>query len=182
MELSTVLGIVVILVIAVLLVKFLSKVVSFVFSAIGIVLVVWLVVIGMRYLDEQNIRDNFIDSNNLFLLQDGHNVITGFATHDNGQVDFAQVDEEMNNPNSPLYDKYYKVIFVNKESLPDKTSLMVGVSDEADRLSLFKNYVAHNFLEGDPTDLLIEEESQGSIEIHKETLAFRHGIKEVLSS
>ena len=182
MELSTVIGVVVIIVVAVLLMKFLGKVVSFVFSIMGVVLVVWLVVVGMRYLDEQNIRDNFLDSNNLFLLQDGSNVITGFATHDTGQVDFAQVDDEMNNPNSPLYDQYYKVILVNKESLPENTALMVGVVEGADRLNLFRNYVENNLLEGDPTDLLIEEEEEGNIEIYKETLAFRHGMKEVLSS
>ena len=182
MELLTVIGIVVIIVVAVLLMKVLGKVVSFVFSVMGIVLVVWLVVVGMRYLDERNISDNFLDSNNLFLLQDGSNVITGFATHDTGQVDFAQVDDEMNNPNSKLYDKYYKVILVNKDSLPENTALLVEVSDGADRLTLFKNYVENNFLEDDPTDILIEKEENGKIEIYKETLAFRHGIKEVLSS
>ena len=183
MELSTVVGIIVIIAVAVLLMKFLGKVVSFVFSVLGIVLVVWLVVVGLRYLDEQNVRDNLLGSNNLFVLEDGGNLLTGFATQEGeADQDITELDEELENPNSKIYDDYYKVFIVKKEALPEKTSLMVGVADDDDKLSLFRNYVDNDLLEGDFVDTLVEEEKEGNIAVHRETLAFRHGIKEVLSS
>ena len=182
MELSTVVGIIIIIVVAVLLMKFLGKIVSLFLSVIGIILVVWLVVAGLRYMDELNIRDNFLESNNLFVLDDGNNLLTGFPTQEGAEPDLSEIEQEVQDPNSELYDEYYKVIVVKKEALPEKTALLVDVADEQDKLNLFKHYVEKNILEGDVADQLIEEEEQGNVEVYKETLAFRHGIKEVLGS
>lgn len=182
MELSTVIGIIVIIAVAVLLMKFLGKMVSFAFSVIGIVLVVWLVVAGLRYLDEQNVRDNLLDSNSLFVLEDEGNTLTGFATQDGEPAEVTGIEEELENPNSRLYDRYYKIFVVKREALPEKTALMVEVADEQDRLRLFRNYVEKDLLEGDFVDSIVQAEQEGKLEVHKETLAFRHGVKEVLGS
>lgn len=183
MELSTVVGIIVILAVAVLLMKFLGKMVSFALSVVGIVLVVWLVVAGLRYLDEQNVRDNLLDSNSLFVLDDGGSMLTGFATQDDGEeADISGIEADLDNPNSRIYDDYYKVFIVKKEALPEKTALLVDVADDADRLNLFRNYVENDLLDGDFVDTLVKKEEDGAIEVHKETLAFRHGVMEVLGS
>jgi energy-coupling factor transporter transmembrane protein EcfT len=186
MELSIVIGIIVIIVAIVLLMKVMGKVVSLIFSIVGIIAVVVLVVVGMRYLDESNVRDNLLDSNSLFLLEDDGNLLTGFATQEGmPDPDMADIEEEigsLDNPNSEIYDDYYKVIVVKKEALPEKTALLVDVSDEEDRHNLFKSYVDNELLEGDFVSNLVEEEKEGNIEVHKETLAFRHGLKEVIKS
>jgi hypothetical protein len=183
MELSTVVWIVVLIVAAVLLMKLLGKVVSLALSVLGIVAVVWLVVIGLRYMDENNVRDNLLDSNNLFVLQDEGNFITGFATQE-GMPDpeIDALDEDLTNPNSELYDEYYKVIVVEKDALPEKTALMVDASGKEDKLELFRYYVENSLLEGDVVENLVEEEKEGSLQVYKETLAFKHGVKEVLGS
>lgn len=180
MELSTVLVVIVVAVAALLLMKVVGKVFSLVFSVLGVVAVVWLVVAGLRWMDEENVRDNLLDSNNLFLLSDGGQMITGFATQDNITPDTEGISVELSNPNSEVYDDFYKVIVINKESLPQKTALMVDVLDDADRQALFKSYVENNILEEDAADRIIEEEEAGNLEVYKETLAFRHGIKEIL--
>ncbi|MBW2997770.1 hypothetical protein KY349_05510 [Candidatus Woesearchaeota archaeon] len=182
MELSTVVGIIVIIVVAVLIMKFLGKLVSFLLSVVGIILVVWLVIVGLRYLDEQNVRDNLMNSNSMFVLQDGDSMVTGFATQDVGEADVSGLENELDNPNSNIYDDYYKVIVVNADALPEKTAMLFDVADDEDKLKLFKSYVDNNLLEGDFVESLVEKEEQGDVEVYKETLAFRHGIKDVLSS
>lgn len=182
MELSTVLGIVLIVVIAVLVIKFLGKLVSFLLSVVGIIIVVWLVVSGLRYLDEQNVRDNLLESNSLFVLQDSGNMVTGFATQQEGKADLTGLEQELDNPNSNVYDDHYKVIVVNADALPEKTAMLVDVADDEDRLKLFRSYVDNSLLEGDFVESLVEKEERGDIAVYKETLAFRHGIKDVLSS
>ncbi|MFH1063776.1 MAG: hypothetical protein V1729_01710 [Candidatus Woesearchaeota archaeon] len=183
MGLSTVVWIVVIIALVVLSLKVLKKMISLTLSVAGIVLVVWLVVAGLRYMDESNVRNNLMDSNNLFLLQEGDSLITGFATQeDTAGQDLEVVQDELDDPTSDLYDSYYKVIIVNKESLPEKTSLLVEVSDKDDQLNLFKSYVKNGLLEGDYTSNLVDEEKEGNIEVRKETLAFRHGLREVFGS
>jgi hypothetical protein len=184
MELSTVVGIIVILLVVVLLMKVLGKVVSLVLSIVGIIAVVWLVVVGLRWMDEGNVRDNLLESYNLFLPEDDGNLLTGFATQEDApEPDLNSLgEEELDNPNSDVYDDYYKVIVVKKEALPEKTSLMLGVVDEEDKENLFKHYVDNSLLEGDFVANLIEEEQEGNIDVYKETLAFKQGITEVISS
>lgn len=182
MELSTVLVVIVVAVAALLLMKLVGKVFSLVFSVLGIVAVVWLVVAGLRWMDEENVRDNLLDSNNLFLLSDGSQMITGFATQDNITPDIKGIETEVTNPNSEIYDDFYKVIIVNKDALPQKTALMVDAVGQDDQQALFKNYVEDTLLKEDAAERLIEEEEAGNLAVYKETLAFRHGIKDVLSS
>ena len=182
MELSTVVGIVLIVVIAVLVIKLLGRLVSFFLSAVGIIIVVWLVVAGLRYLDEQNVRENLLESNSLFVLRDGGNMVTGFATQEEGQADVSGLGDELDNPNSRIYDDYYKVIVVDADTLPEETAMLLGVADDEDKLKLFKSYVDNDLLEGDFVESLVEKEEMGGVEVHKETLAFRHGIKDILSS
>jgi 4-amino-4-deoxy-L-arabinose transferase-like glycosyltransferase len=184
MELSMVVWVVALIVLALLLMKFLGKVFSLAFSVLGILIVVWLVVAGLRWMDEQNLRDNIIESNNLFLLADGDNMITGFSTLDGEEQEIPD-STELTNPNSELYDEYYKVIVVDKESLPEKTSLMLEAAEPEDKLALFQTYVETGLLESDgetAAETLISEEQEGNIAVYKETLAFKHGIKEVLGS
>lgn len=183
MGLSTVVWIVVIIALVVLFLKVLKKMVSLAFSIAGIIVVVWLVVVGLRYLDENNVRDNLLESNNMFLLQDGEALITGFATQDDlSSSNIADIQDDLEDPSSELYDSYYKIIIVDKDSLPQKTSLLVDVAGEDDRRKLFMSYVENDLLEGDYTGNLVDAEMSGDIEVRKETLAFRHGIKEVLGS
>ncbi len=184
MELSTVVGILIIIVAIVLLMKVMGKIVSLMLSVIGIVLVVWLVVAGLRWMDETNLRDNFKESNNLFVLEDEGSMITGFATKEGmPDPDVKELDEkELTNPNSDLYDQYYKVVVVTKDALPEKKAMLIDVADEEDRLSLFRHYVDNNLLEGDIVQNLVEKEKEGNVQVHKETLAFKHGAREVLSS
>ncbi|MFC1741456.1 hypothetical protein ACFL3V_02890 [Nanoarchaeota archaeon] len=183
MDLSTVVAVVVVIVLGIFLMKMLGKVMSFAFSVAGIVVVVWLVIAGLRYLDEQSVRDKILDSNNLFLLEEDGNLLTGFVTQEGmPDPDIEAAAGEFDNPNSGLYDDYYKVIVVKKEALPEKTSLMVDVASDPDKADLFRNYVDENLLEGDAVENLVEEEQQGNIEVHKESMAFRKGIKDVLFS
>ncbi|MBW2971835.1 hypothetical protein KY359_02250 [Candidatus Woesearchaeota archaeon] len=186
MELSTVVGIIVIVVVAVLLMKFMGKVLSFIFSIIGIIAIVWLVVIGLRWMDENSIRDNFMDSNNLFLLAEDGNLMTGFATQESPQggqePELSDVSAELGNPNSYIYDEYYKVIVVDKEALPEKTALLIDVVDPQDQQALFRSYVENSLLEGDFLANLIDEEKLGDIEVYEETLAFRHGLRDVVGT
>jgi len=185
MELSTVVGLLIAVVVVVILMKVMGKVVSLVLSIVGVILVVWLVVVGLRWMDENNVRQNFMESNNLFVLEDEGSLVTGFATKE-GMPDpdvTAFSAEEFTNPNSPLYDDYYKIVVVQKEALPEKTSLLVDVVEDEDRLSLFRNYVDDELLDQDDfVSTLVEEEKEGKIKVHKETLAFKHGLGEVLSS
>jgi hypothetical protein len=180
MEIVTIFLIVIAIVIGVVLLKLLGKAVSLALSVLGIVIVVWLVVAGLRFLDINNIRDNFMDSNNLFLLEDGGDLVTGFAT---GYVEEALPDtkEELVNPNSKLYDDCYKVVVVKKDALPQKTALLIDASDDADRDRLFRAYVDNELMDGDLAENLVDAESEGDIEVYKETLAFRHGIREVIA-
>jgi hypothetical protein len=179
MELSTVVGILVVIVVAALLLKLLGKAVSFAISVISVVAVVWLVVIGLRYLDERDIRDKFLDSDNLFVLQEDGNVITGFATGSN-ETPPAESVEQLSKDESGLLDKYYKVVAVSKDALPEKTALMIDAAEQGDKLKLFQSYVENSLLEGDVAGNLVAEEKEGNISVYKETLAFRHGIREVL--
>jgi energy-coupling factor transporter transmembrane protein EcfT len=179
MELSTLVGILVVVIIAVFLLKLLGKAVSFVISVASIIVIVWLVVAGLRYMDERDVREKFIDSNNLFVLQDGGSILTGFATAEGDVPELAGV-EEAEDPNSELFDRYYKVIVVNKDALPEKTALVLDAADEADKQKLFQSYVENNLLEGDVAENLVNAEKEGDIGVYEETLAFRHGIKEVL--
>ena len=182
MELSTVVGILVIILAVVLLMKVFGKVVSFVFSTLGIIAVVWLVVVGLRWMDEGNVRENLLDSNNLFVLEDEEgSLITGFATKEGAPEPDLSTADDAENPNSKLYDDYYKVVFVKKDALPEKISLMMDAADDADKQNLFRSYVDNELLEGDFVTNIIEEEKEGNIEVHKETLAFRHGVREVIS-
>lgn len=183
MEIATVVGFIILLAAVVLVIKVLGKAVSVVFSMVGVITLVWLVVVGLRYLDERDIRQNFLNSNNLFVLDDDGSTITGFATKEglpDPQLDSIVVD--LDNPNAPLYDDYYKVIVVNKEALPEKLAAVFDAADKEDRMSIFRNYVQDNLMEGDVAGNLVEEEQQGNIEVHKKTLAFRHGVREVLTS
>jgi hypothetical protein len=183
MEIATVVGLIVLLAAVVLVIKVLGKAVSVVFSMIGVISLVWLVVVGLRYLDERDIRQNFLNSNNLFVLDDGGSPITGFATKEG--LPEPQLDDivvELDNPNAPLYDDYYKVIVVNKEALPEKLAAVVDAAEGDDLLSIFKSYVQDSLLEGDVAGNLVEEEQAGNIEVYKKTLAFKHGVREVLTS
>ncbi|MBU2561346.1 MAG: hypothetical protein KKD17_03535 [Nanoarchaeota archaeon] len=183
MELSTVVVILVVLAAAMLLMKFIGKMFSFALSVIGIIAVVWLVVIGLRWIDENNIRDNLLESNSLFLLEDGGNIMTGFATQEGmPDPDIAEVSKELADPDSGIYDDYYKVFIVKKDALPEKTSILVEISDAEDKKELFRHYVENNLLEGDFVSTLVNKEKQGDIEVREETLAFRHGVAEVLRS
>ncbi|MBI5880662.1 hypothetical protein HZB90_00870 [archaeon] len=180
MEPSTIVGILVVIIIAVFLLKLLGKAVSFAISVASIIVIVWLVVAGLRYMDERDVRDKFLDSNNLFVLQDGGSLLTGFATAEDNPPELASIEEEVEDPNSGLFDKYYKVIVVNKEALPEKTALVLEAAEDADKQKLFESYVENNLLEGDVAENLVNAEKEGSIGVYKKTLAFRHGLKEVL--
>ena len=183
MEIATVVGLIILLAAVVLVLKVMGKVVSLVFSIVGIIALVGLVVAGLRYMDERDIRQNFLNSNNLFVLDDDGSPITGFATKE-GMPDpqLDSVSLELDNPNSQLYDDYYRVVLVKKDALPDKLAAVVDAAEGDDKLSIFKSYVQDNLLEGDVAEKLVEEEQEGNIEVHKETLAFRHGVREVLTS
>ncbi|MBN1544808.1 hypothetical protein JW898_05105 [Candidatus Woesearchaeota archaeon] len=182
MELSTVVVILIVLAAAMLLMKFIGKMFSFALSVIGIVAVVWLVVIGLRWMDENSIRENMIESNSLFLLSDGDNLMTGFATQEGmPDPDIAEVSKELADPDSDIYDDYYRVFIVKKDALPEKTSVLVDVVGAEDRKELFRHYVENSLLEGDFVGNLVNKEKQGDIEVREETLAFRHGVAEVLS-
>ncbi|MBW2966941.1 hypothetical protein KY362_00485 [Candidatus Woesearchaeota archaeon] len=164
-------------------IKFLGKLASMLFTVVGIFLVVWLVVIGLRYMDEENVRENFMLSNNLFVLEENGNPLTGFVTKDGlPGPELDTVLEEVENPNSELYDEYYKVVFVDKEALPEKIQLVMDAADPEDRLSMFQEYVETEIIEGDTAENLIEKEKAGDIEVYHETLAFRHGFMDVLGS
>jgi len=179
MEPSTIVGILVMIIIAVFLLKLLGKAVSFAISAVSIIVIVWLVVAGLRYMDERDVREKFLDSNNLFVLRDGGSLLTGFATAEDNPPELASIGE-VEDPNSGLFDKYYKVIVVNKEALPEKTALVLEAAEDADKQRLFESYVENNLLEGDVAENLVNAEKEGNIGVYKETLAFRHGLKEVL--
>jgi hypothetical protein len=183
MEIATVVGLIILLAAAVLLMKVLGKVVSLVLSVVGIVALVWLVVASLRYLDERDIRDNFLSSNNLFILESEGAPITGFASKE-GLPDpsLEGIEAELGNPNSAIYDDYYKVVVVKKEALPEKLALMVDAAEGDDRLSIFRSYVDDSLIEGDAVSNLVENERAGNIEVYSESLAFRHGVREVLTS
>ena len=176
MELTTIIGVVVVVVIGVLLLKLIGKMLSFAISILGIMLIVWGIVIGLRYFDTQDLRQNLADSDNLFVLQDSGNIVTGFAT--DGTT--PQINQEDLKSDSDLFNKYYKVIVVDKDRLPEKTSLLVDASEGTDKLELFKSYVNNNILSGDPVANLIALDKEGDIKVYEETLAFRHGVSEVL--
>jgi|GEM_PF-6504322 len=177
---STVVWILAIIIAAVLLLKFLGKMLSFILSAVGIVTVVWLVIIGLRYLDESDMRNNLLESNSLFVLDDGGSPITGFATKEGFVPDINEAYEEMPDSSSDIYQTYYKVFVVKKEALPEKIALMMEVSDDEDKLNMFRHYVDNNLLQGNFTTRLIEAEQEGKLDVYKETLAFKHGLKDLL--
>jgi hypothetical protein len=182
MEIVTILVILIVVVLAVFLFKFLGKAVSFALSLVGIVIVVWLIVIGLRFMDTKNLQDNFLDSNNLFVLADEDNFITGFATNEpNEMTNLADIYDDLSNPNSDLFDKYYKVVIVEKDSMPHITTRIIDSSKDVERVEAFRGYVEDNFLDEDIAEILVEEEQLGNIEVHKETLAFRHGFREIIS-
>ncbi len=181
--LSTVVIGILVIIAAVLVLKLIGKVVSMIFTFVGIAAVVWLVIIGLQYLDEKNIRDKMSSSNSLFVLEDEGSMITGFATKEGlPEPDLVEVQEEVNDPSSELYDSYYKVFIVKKEALPEKISLLIDEVEPEEQTGLFRNYVDNNILEGDYADNLITAEKEGDIEVHKESIAFRHGFKEMLKS
>jgi hypothetical protein len=123
----------------------------------------------------KNLEDNFASSNNLFVLEDGGSAITGFATQDTATpagITAADIDPE----------SYYKVIKIDKSALPEKTALLIDVSDESDKTNLFKEYVRENYIAPeDSVTKLIEDEDSGELSVEKNTLAFRHGLREVVS-
>ena len=82
MDTMTIVWIVLAVVLLLALFKVLKNVISFAISTVGIVVVVWLMILGLKYVDESNLRDNLLASNNLFLLQDSeNNLLTGFASN-----------------------------------------------------------------------------------------------------
>lgn len=182
MGIVTIFAIIVGIVVAVLLIKLLGKALSFAFSVAGIVLVVWLVVAGMRLVDTNNVQNNFLEENNLFILTDDGDMLTGFATQ-GGEVPVEEdILTNLDNPNSELYEDFYKVITVDKSKLPQKTALLVEVSADYEKRELFKEYIESTLLsDNNVAENLVEAEKEGDIEVHKETLAFRHGVKDVIT-
>jgi predicted phosphoribosyltransferase len=178
MELSAIVTIIVIIAVGVVLIKLLGKVLSFVFSILGVIAVVWLITIGLKYIDEKDIRDKFLDSNNLYVLEDGSNIVTGFAS----MGPAPNVTAEDISQNSDLLSEYYKIIVVKKSALPEKSQVMIDALDPADQVLLLKHYVNATLLDGDVVDNLVTAEKEGNIEVFKKTIAFRQGIKEVLAN
>ena len=178
MELSAIVTIIAIIAIGVVLIKVLGKVLSFVFSILGVVAVVWLITIGLRYMDERDIRGKFLDSNNLYVLEDGANIVTGYAT----EGEMPSVTAEELAQNSVLLDEYYKVVVVKTSALSEKSQAMVSALEPSDRLLLLQNYVNSTLLDGDVVDNLVSAEKVGDIEVFKKTIAFRQGLKEVFTN
>jgi hypothetical protein len=179
MELSTVVIVVVIIAVAVLALKLLGKALSFLLSILGIVAVVWVLVFGLRYMDERDLRSKFLESTNLYVLADGENIITGYAT-DGTVPAINKVDEIKGDP--AFLDEYYKVVVVNAESLPERTAAIIAAADESDKILLLKSYMNKTILSGDAVDNLISAEQEGTVEVYKNTLAFKHGLREVLTN
>lgn len=180
MELMTVFLIIAVAGLAMLLLKLLGKALSLAFSVMGIVLVVWLAIMGLKYLDANNIRDNLLDSNNLFLLEDDDALITGFATLEEIKEDAVELTEKLNDPDSEIHDKYFRIISVKKSSLPEEISYLIDNTNDENKLIAFRKYVETNILTQDAFERLVEEEKNNNIRVFQETLAFRHGIKEYL--
>ncbi|HII71823.1 TPA: hypothetical protein HA265_03655 [Candidatus Woesearchaeota archaeon] len=182
MQAMTLVWIALAVVILVLFFRFVKRLFNVALSAVGIIFVVWLVVLGLRYADKTNLRNNLIASNNLFLLEDSNDLVTGFATDGTAteQVDISSLPDPSDS-SSEIYDKYYKVIVVQKDALPEKIGLVYDSADADDRLSLFRSYIDSSILgSDDPVDTLIEKEQEGDLEVHRNTMAFRYGIREVL--
>ncbi|NQU79689.1 hypothetical protein HQ545_08030 [Candidatus Woesearchaeota archaeon] len=177
MELSTVVLVIVIAIMAVVIMKILKKAASFAFSIAGIIAVVWLVIAGMRYLDENNLRKNLLESNSLYLLEDQGDIMAGFATI---QGNVPTSIEEIDDPVLNIHDSFYKVFLVRRDSMEERTALVLGAADDKDRLELFKNYIDNNLLQNDFVTKLVQKEKQGQIKVYKETIAFKHGFSEVL--
>ncbi len=173
MNTMTIVWIVLAVFLIILIFKILKKLVSVALSAAGIIIVVWLVIIGLQYADKGSLRENLLTSNNLVLLNDG-NQLTGFATKSDG------IEEEIDLSDKALYDKYFKVIIVDKEAFPEKIGLVYDVSEEHERQLLFQNFVENNLLNEDATDNLLEYEKLGLIEVYRNTIAFKQGFMEVL--
>jgi hypothetical protein len=181
MGLSTLVCIVAVIVAGVFLLKFLGKAVSFALSVLGVAAVVWLTVAGLRYLDEQKVREGILESNNLFLLSENGKVVTGFATQEGmPEPDIDKAQRELSNPNSPLYSDYYKIIVVKEEALPEDRTEDISSSLGESKEKAFRQYVDTNLLEGDALTNLVGLEKEGAIAVYEESIAFRHGIKEVL--
>jgi hypothetical protein len=182
MELGSVLAVLVGIVLVVILLKLIGKVVSVALTVIGIIAVVWLAVAGLRFLDVQNLEENFAGSNNLFVLSDGGSAITGFATQEDSAPDLEKVKAAVETGDDAALESYYKVVTIEISSLPEKTALLIDATDGADRAALFRDYVLSNFVEPeDRVSRLIEAEKQGALSVSKDTLAFRQGLKEVVS-
>ena len=179
MELSTVVIVVVIIAVAVLALKLLGKALSFLISILGIVAVVWVLVFGLRYVDERDLRSKFLDSTNLYVLADGENIITGYATEGTMPA-ISTVEEIKEDP--ALLDEYYKVVVVDIESLPEKTATIIQAADESDKIQILKNFINKTILTGDAVDNIINEEQNGTIAVYKNTIAFKHGLREVLTN
>ncbi len=187
MEIFQIVIVVLALLLVVMLVKFMGKAASFVFSILGIFIVVWLIIMGVRFLDEINIKNNLLDSNNLYILKSDNAAVTGFVSGiglSNKPVDINLVSiySDLLNINSDLYADYYKIIIVNEKFLPENIQSQLQESDNAtEKFELFRNYVDDSLLEDDFVKNLIDAEKTGHIEVYKETLAFRHGIRETLT-
>ncbi len=162
----------------ILLFKVLKKIVSVAFSIAGIIVVVYLVIIGLQYVDRNDLRDNLLSSNNLFILEDSGNELTGFAS--DGSVVSLPDPKVIEDDDSDLYKKFYKVILVKKDALPEKIRLVYDSADDNDKAAIFRSYVNNDLLQDDPVDNLIEQEKDGTVEVHKESIAFKHSLREVL--
>lgn len=175
MEIATGLAILVGILLIVLVLKVVGKAVKFAFTVTAILVIAWCAVIGLRHLDVQNLEEHFKGSNNLFLLQDGGDVVTGFATKTADTIGTAASTEIPD-------EDYYKIIKIDKSVLPEKTALLIDAVEDADKEALFKEYVDANFMDpADGVSRLIDAEKSGEISVEKDTLAFRHGVREVLS-
>jgi len=144
----TIVGIVFTIVLLIVLFKVLKNIVSFALSAAGILILTYLVIAGLRYADKQDLRNNLQISNNLILVEDSGNIISGFATK-GGEVN----TDNINVHDEDLYKEYYKVIIIPKEMENLSTKRLLNV------------------------DTLIQKEKDDKIKVYRESIAFRHGLE-----
>lgn len=181
MDAMTIVWVLLAVVIVVAVLRFLGKTVSMAFSAASIIILVWLVVSGLQYMDQNDIREKFLDSNNLFVLKDGSSLISAYATKEGlPEPDLSGIQDEIDDPDSELYDDYYKVILVDIDTMPSDVIRMISSADEERRLVLFQDYVYGEIIGEDIAQSLVEHEKEGDIVVYQETIAFRHGTLEVL--
>ena len=151
--------------------KIFKKVLSLAFTAAAITVVVFLVIAGLKYMDENNIRNNFLNSNNIFVLEDNNNLITGFTTHPRTVLDEKDLEKIKQDSSTQ---NHYKTIIIKKHNSKELSEKLSNANSKEDQLNIFEEYVEENFLSEEFVDNLIAKEKSGEIEVKKESIAFKY--------